>query len=347
MRGVSPYGSASPYASPPDGTPGTGTSSYGVAAPYGSASPHGVPRENPYGRPYESTRDSAFVSPQESRQEHGGSAPFAARQQQPERPSAPTVPPRSEPEWDPYAPAPMWRRPIVLGGALLALIGALFLGLWVAARNEKPPAPRVLPTPTPLVPEGPKGAYGYAGSRATDKMPLTARELFGAKKFSNKRRTYVMTVRRTEKTCADGVSGSKIAKALKAGGCTQLIRASFADAKGTIIGTVGVANLKTSAHAKKVTSAGGGKERTDYLKPLPGQDEATKHLGGAGNAYAGGWAYGHYAVLLWFQFKDGHEPSKSELKRLYQAASDITDKTVFPALEHRSLTGTRMPTSRS
>ncbi|GGO06436.1 hypothetical protein GCM10010116_12680 [Microbispora rosea subsp. aerata] len=258
-----------------------------------------------------------------------------ARQQ----PAAPRVPPPPEPEWDPDAKGPLWRRPWVLGLALLALIGALFTGLWYAARNEKPPVAAPTPTGRPsLISQGPTGKYGYTASRATDKTPLSLRELFAKRKLVKNKRSYVRTVTRKEKKCADGVTGDKITKALKAGGCTQLLRASFADAKGTVIGTVGVANLRTSAAAKKVASAGGGGERKDYLKPLPGKDEATKNLG-TGEAYAGGWTHGHYAILLWFQFKDGHKPAKNELKRLYQTAVDITDATVFPALDTRALTG--------
>lgn len=185
---------------------------------------------------------------------------------------------------------------------------------------------------------GTPGKFGYTASRTTDKTPLSLRELFAKGKFVKNKRSYVRTAYRKEKKCADGVTGDKITKALKAGACTQLLRASFADSKGVVIGTVGVANLKTSATAKKVASAGGGGERKDYLKPLPGKDEATKHLG-TGEAYAGGWTHGHYAVLLWFQFKDGHKPAKNELKRLYQAAVDVTDATVFPALDTRSLNG--------
>ncbi len=348
----------SPFTPPPGRR---GSSPYGDTAqrPYGDRpydpveSPHAAPSyENPYGNPYGNPLDqpeNPGGEPSRARREEiAEGSPYAGLRrdrtgQTGETAAVPPAaePPRPETAWDPYAPAPLWRRPIVLGGALLAMIGALFLGLWVAARSEKPPPPRVHPTPTTVVPETPKGKYGYAGSRTTDKMPLTIKEIFGAKKFAKSGRSYVMTVRRKEKSCDDGVTGESIKKALKAGRCTQLIRASFAGAKGTIIGTVGVANLRTSAHAKKVTSAGGGGERKDYLKPLPGTDDATKQLGGAGEAYAGGWAYGHYAVLLWFQFKDGHKPTKAELKRLYQAASDITDKTVFPALEHRSLTGRR------
>ncbi|GAA4193437.1 hypothetical protein [Microbispora amethystogenes] len=254
--------------------------------------------------------------------------------------AVPRVAPPPEPQWDPDDRGPLWRRPWVLGLALLALIGALLTGLWYAAHNEEPPPPDPGPTgrPTPLVSDRPMTKYGYAASRATDKSPLSLREVFGKAKPVNNKRVYVRTATRKEKKCADGVTGEKITKALKTAGCTQLLRASFADAKGTIIGTVGVANLRTSAMAKKVASAGAGDERKDFLKPLPGKDEATKHLG-SGEASAGGWTYGHYAVLLWFQFKDGHKPTKSELKKLYQAATDIADASVYPALDTRALNG--------
>ncbi|WP_327043714.1 hypothetical protein OG320_18165 [Microbispora sp. NBC_01189] len=254
--------------------------------------------------------------------------------------AVPRVPPPPEPQWDPDDRGPLWRRPWVLGLALLALIGALLTGLWYAAQNEEPPPPDPGPTarPTALVPDRPMTKYGYAASRTTDKSPLSLREIFGRPKPVNNKRVYVRTATRREKKCADGVTGEKITKALKAAGCTQLLRASFADAKGTIIGTVGVANVRTSAMAKKVASAGAGDERKDFLKPLPGKDEATKHLG-SGEASAGGWTYGHYAVLLWFQFKDGHKPTKSELKKLYQAATDIADASVYPALDTRALNG--------
>ncbi|NJP24351.1 hypothetical protein FLW53_09085 [Microbispora sp. SCL1-1] len=290
--------------------------------------------------PYASSTDP-YASPSgayaaSSGGQAGGADTDARRQR-----AASRMPPPPEPVWDPDAKGPWWRRPWALGLALLLMIGALFTGLWYAARNEKPPV--AAPTPTvrptkPLVSEGPPGKFGYTASRTTDKTPLSLRELFAKGKFVKNKRSYVRTAYRKEKKCADGVTGDKITKALKAGACTQLLRASFADSKGVVIGTVGVANLKTSATAKKVASAGGGGERKDYLKPLPGKDEATKHLG-TGEAYAGGWTHGHYAVLLWFQFKDGHKPAKNELKRLYQAAVDVTDATVFPALDTRSLNG--------
>ncbi|WP_169951823.1 hypothetical protein [Microbispora sp. H11081] len=306
---------------------------YGGQGPYGQESP--LRAEEPPPAP-----GGPFAPPPGG---HQGGQPgvqpggdWDARRQS----SAPRAPLPPEPVWDPYAKPPLWRRPWALGLVLLGMIGALLTGLWYAASNEKPQVAAPTPTarPTPLVPAGPTGKYGYTGSRTTDKKPLTLGELFPQRKFVKDKRSYVRTVVRREKKCADGVTGDKITKALKAGGCTQLLRASFADSKGTIIGTVGVANLRTSAAAKLVASAGGGGERKDYLKPLPGKDEASKHLG-TGEAYAGGWTHGHYALLLWFQFKDGHKPTKTEQKRLYQAAVDVTDATVFPALDTRSLNG--------
>ncbi|WP_157518723.1 hypothetical protein [Herbidospora mongoliensis] len=203
-----------------------------------------------------------------------------------------------------------------------------------------PPAATTTAAPKPSLPVAPGGEFGYASARATDPDPLTQNEIFGRSRFTSNGRKYKMTVRKMDKVCKDAVTGDKLTKALKAAGCTQLARASFHDAKGEVIGTVGVANLKTSKGAKGVAGAGAGKERKDYLKPLAGDDAHTKELGD-GEAYAGGWTHGHYAILLWFQFKDGHEPKKAELKRLYQAAVDITDAIVFPPLDSRSVRGSR------
>ena len=357
LQGAMPY-RPDPGHTPPGGPYGPEPSHTPQAGPYGPE-----PGHTPQGGPY--ALDTGHAPLGRAHGPEPGGTPQGAAPHQPEPGPGPggpgpgeespsrrdeqsrTAPGRrqrpaeqAEPAWDPDARGPQWIKPLILTGGVMALIGALFFGLWTAAKNEKPAAPVATPKPSSSLPSFPTGKYGFAASRKTDKTPLTVKELFGKAKFATKGRGYVRTVWRKEKRCEDGVNGDKIKKALRSGRCTQLIRASFRDTKNKIIGTVGVANLATSAAAKKVATAGGGKEREDYLKPLPGKDEATKQLGN-GDAYAGGWTYGHYAVLLWFQFKDGHKPNKNELKQLYRAANDIADQTVFPALEHRSLTGGR------
>ncbi|GIH29150.1 hypothetical protein Aph01nite_74600 [Acrocarpospora phusangensis] len=237
-----------------------------------------------------------------------------------------------------YPSSSLWRPPVAIAVIAVGLVLVVAVGFWFSASGEKAPETAASPKATPSLPQVPGGQYGYAASRKTDPEPLTTKELFGKAKITNKGRSYRRTTFKYNKVCKDAISGAKIEKALKAAGCTQLIRASFRDAGGKVIGTVGVANLKTSAGAKKVATAGAGDERKDFLKPLPGTDEISKFLG-QGEAYAGGWYHGHYAVLLWFQFKDGHKPEKAELKRLTQAAVDITDQTVFAALDRRSIRG--------
>ncbi|MBN6056942.1 hypothetical protein JYK22_33770, partial [Nonomuraea sp. RK-328] len=238
--------------------------------------------------------------------------------------------------WSPYAEGPKSRGPLwfTLGG--VAVLAALVIGLmmmWKAGDSESTAtAPRRTSAP---LPSAPPGKFGYAGDRSTDPDPLTVKELFPTKKFTVSGRSYEMTITSKLKKCSDGALGSKLQKALKSAKCSQLIRASFRDKAGKVIGTVGVANLKTGKNAGKVVSAG---SKTNYVKPLPGKDSVTK-LVGSGSGGAQAWVHGHYAVLIWFQNKDGSKPDKKSQKAIMGAAVDISKATVFKALDARSMTG--------
>ncbi|MFG3435659.1 hypothetical protein ACGF0J_00325 [Nonomuraea sp. NPDC047897] len=239
--------------------------------------------------------------------------------------------------WSPYAEGPRSRGPLwfVLGGVAVLglLVGGLVL-MFRAGEDDTTAAQTTRRTSAPL-PSGPPGKYAYAGSRKTDPEPLTVKELFPAKKLTVSGRSYQMTITSKLKKCADGAMGAKMQKALKDGKCTQLIRASFRDKAGKVIGTVGVANLSTSKAATKVASVG---SETNYVKPLPGKDEVTK-LVGSGSGGANVWMHGHYAVMIWFQNKDGSKPDKKSQKAITGAVKDITGATVFKALDARSMTG--------
>ncbi|WP_283138677.1 hypothetical protein [Rhizohabitans arisaemae] len=231
---------------------------------------------------------------------------------------------------------------IIAGVASVAL--AIAAGVLVAlSGDEQAPAAATAPTTSPTPTKSPlaagagvTGEYGFAQSRLTDPLPLALDEVFRNKKITKGGRTYLMTVRRLDKSCAGVMQGTRLLKAIKGAGCTQVLRASFQDSTGKIIGTLGVANLKDLKATLRVQKTQGG---TDYLKPLPGK-KATSVLG-SGEAYAGIWKHGHYAVFVWFGYQDGHRPTAAERKKLNQAAADIAEGTVFPALDSRSLTGAR------
>ncbi|GAA2312474.1 hypothetical protein GCM10010149_74250 [Nonomuraea roseoviolacea subsp. roseoviolacea] len=238
--------------------------------------------------------------------------------------------------WSPYAEGPKSRGPLwfTLGG--VAVLAALVVGLVMMFKAGGSESTATSPTRTSApLPTTPPGKFGYATDRSTDPEPLTVKELFPTKKFAVSGHSYEMTITSKLKKCGDGALGGKLQKALKSGKCTQLLRASFRDKAGKIIGTVGVANLKTGKNAAKVASAG---SQTNYVKPLPGKDSVTK-LVGSGSGGTQVWAHGHYAVMIWFQNKDGSKPDKKSQKAIMGAAVEVTKATVFKALDQRSLTG--------
>lgn len=257
------------------------------------------------------------------------------RKKDTESTEAPEAAPRSE-MWSPYDEGARSRGPLwfVAGGVLVLAIlaGALYV-MW----NTEAPKTALSDSQrssAPL-PSGPPGKFSYAESRTTDPEPLTIKEVFGKKTVAVDGREYQMTVTRKDSKCADATVGGKLQKALKSGKCTQVLRASFRDAAGKVVGTIGVANLKDTKAATKVDSAGGD---GDFVKPLPGKDKVTKFLG-SGSGGAEIWVHGHYAVMVWFQFKDGRTVDKKSGKQLLQAANDIAKATAFPALDGRVLSG--------
>ena len=324
-RSADPYGAPDPFAARAPRTEERTRPPYGGTDAWGA---HGDAAGGPPPAFRPATTPPSFGAGRPDDRPGGSAADEADRSAEP---------PAAKPPRRPKA----WVRPVIYSTAAVVLLGAAGGGLYAVAQRNATPPPSADPSPTASAHVGlirPQGKYGFAASRKTDPTPLTAKELFPRLKITSGGRTYLMRARRTDKVCKNAVVGEKIQKAVQAAKCTQLIRASFQDSSGKIIGTIGVANLGTSAGARRVASAGAAKERKDYVKPLQGKSGATKSLG-TGEALAGAWTHGHYAVLLWFQFKDGHKPSAAETKRLNRAATDIADKTVFPALDTRSLTG--------
>ncbi|MFB4282967.1 hypothetical protein ACBJ59_47240 [Nonomuraea sp. MTCD27] len=249
--------------------------------------------------------------------------------------------PQSKVGWSPYdegkrSRAPLWAA--LSGIAVLGLLGGGLALMWNTDDPVTAETTAARQTSAPL-PSPPPGKYGYAAERSTDPDPISVKEVFGSKKkLSVSGRSYEMTITSKDKKCTDGALGDALHKALKAAKCTQFVRASFRDKDGKVIGTVGVANLSSSKQASKVAKAGDTK---NYVKPLAGKDTVTKFLGsGSGGAKIS--TYGHYAILYWFQNKDGTKPDSKGSKRISEAINDITKATLFLALDNRALTGSRL-----
>ncbi|MFC4535147.1 hypothetical protein [Sphaerisporangium dianthi] len=325
-----------PFPSPPSQTGPFPTTPPRTTGSFESTRAQAPTASSETGRPWNAAGERApYESGGQTAAERGGETAASV-------PPPPKKDRRSEPEPGPRTS----RAPLFVLGGIVGLVAVIVAGVFVMSQSDTPagtaaPSPGGPTAQAPVVGRVGGGKYGFAASRKSDPQPLTINEVFGDRKITVRERSYLMTVRRLDKKCKEAVHGTEMQKVLTAGKCTQFLRASFRDAPGKLIGTVGVANLSTAAGAKKAAKVGTGGELEDYVNPLQGKDSATKLLGSGGESYATAWPHGHYLVLMWFQYKDGHKPSKAELKRLNRAAMDITDKTVFSALDTRALTGAR------
>lgn len=269
--------------------------------------------------------------------------------QDPEGPAGPSYP--GEP-WglDPgfgHQKAKSSKLPLIIGasvvGAVLVAGGAYaFLG-GDGDKTEKPPvagksSPAKVESQAPAAqPTKPAAAGGFYTKRTTDPKPLTLDEVFKKAKFTDKGVTYLMTTRKVT-TCAPAVKGAKLLAALKQGGCTQFLRATFTTSGGKLIGTIGVANLK-SASAAKAAAKVGNAEESAYLVALP-KKGITAKIGPGAKALGNAEARGHYLIMSWVQLPNGKPiPAKAVPVAQTFVQSTIFGSNLGPALEIRNETG--------
>jgi hypothetical protein len=174
-------------------------------------------------------------------------------------------------------------------------------------------------------------------SRSTDPRPLTLREVFNRKVFTVNDVRYGMTAWHATRACGRTAHGARLVAALHAGGCNQVLRGTFARADGKLVGTVGIANLRT-ARAASITAKIANSGKDTYLKPLAGRG-TTKNVGN-GIAFAAAEARGHYVLLSWIQAPNGKTIPQSERR----AASVFEPNVIFGsklgfALQYRGIAG--------
>ncbi|MFD0854426.1 hypothetical protein ACFQ07_19480, partial [Actinomadura adrarensis] len=200
------------------------------------------------------------------------------------------------------------RLPLIVGGAavagLLLIGGGVFVSGMLrddsseAGNASASPAqtPTAAPSPTQPVLEPVK-----LKSRTTDPNPLTLKEAFGKSKFTASKKKYERTAWNHRRSCTGVVSGTKLTSAIKKGGCSQVLRATYARGDGVLVGTVGVFNLETEEAAKAAEKAAAAKNA--FLEPLKGKGDS-KTIG-RGEALGTAEAQGHYLVMTWVQRPDG------------------------------------------
>jgi hypothetical protein len=179
------------------------------------------------------------------------------------------------------------------------------------------------------------GPWKHITSQAVDAVPLTVGELFPAQ-FSVAGNAGALTVARSGTKCTSEVIGAALRTAVRKGGCTQVMRASYLSSNRKIMATIGVLNLVNVTASEK---AGRDAGTTGFIRQLPGPHGPTRNLiKGTGVEEAA--VKGHYLILMWTEFANLHTPSgKKQRRELEVFANDMFAGTANVSLTSRMVTG--------
>jgi hypothetical protein len=228
---------------------------------------------------------------------------------------------------------------LALGIALVVVAGALagYKFLYEPRVNAPVSGSLRLPTNGPSSPgfDQTLGKWQHIGTRSQDPSPLTLTQLFPPQ-FELDGSSYVRTAAAVSKDCTQAVFGANLQAALQAGHCTQVLRASYISGNGTMMGTVGVANLIGSNAAAKAGATTGPQE---IIAPLAAQKGPTSKLG-HGTGVVQAEIKGHYLILMWAEFTSLKSPSTSaQRQQLEQFAAALVSGSANINLSTRMLTG--------
>jgi hypothetical protein len=228
---------------------------------------------------------------------------------------------------------------LALAAALVVVAGALagYKFLYEPRVNAPVSGSLRLPTNAPGSPgfDQALGKWQHIGSRSQDPSPLTLAELFPPQ-FELDGSSYVRTAANVSKDCTLAVFGANLQAALQSGHCTQVLRASYISGNGTMMGTVGVANLTSSSAAQKAGQTTGTQE---IIAPLAAQKGPTSKLGN-GTGVVQAEIKGHYLILMWAEFTSLKSPSTSaQRQQLEQFAASLVTGSANINLSTRMLTG--------
>jgi hypothetical protein len=221
--------------------------------------------------------------------------------------------------------------PVVI--VILVVAVVVYLGsrpVRTASNAAAPSRAAVSATPTPTL-----GPWRDITSQAVDAQPLSIDELYPAR-FTFAGSSGVRTVDKASTNCTSAVIGTALRSAVRKGGCTQVIRASYLSTDRKIMATIGVLNLVDVAAAEKAGKATGAAE---FIRQLPGPKGPTRNLT-KGTGLEEAEVKGHYLILIWTEFANLHAPTgKKQRKELTAFSADLFAGTANVSLTSRMVTG--------
>ncbi len=194
------------------------------------------------------------------------------------------------------------------------------------AHAASKPHPTGSPTPT-----APPGKWGFIGTRATDQIALTLKELFPAS-FIAGGVYFHATKMEPGHNCHTALIGAALQAAVRKANCTQDMRASYVARLDNAMATIGVFNLDSAAAASKAALKTGPSE---FVAQLPSKNGVTSKIG-QGTGLEEAVVKGHYLVLVWAEKIDLTPPKTAwQQGRLTRFMNNLLQATVNGTLSFR------------
>jgi hypothetical protein len=235
----------------------------------------------------------------------------------------------------PVSRVKMWLMPAGMLVLVAALITVVYLQFGKGKSNTSS-AGSAARHPAAAASSAPPGPWKHITTRQDDPMALALAELFPAR-FTAGTTSAVRTVQKASgANCAKMVLGGKLQAALRKGGCTQVMRASYLATGQKIMATIGVlnlANVTDSGQAGKATGA------SAFIKQLPGAKGPTRNLM-KGTGLEEAEIKGHYLILTWAEFTNLKAPAGPKQRAQLDAFSRaLVGSTANVSLTSRELLG--------
>ena len=242
---------------------------------------------------------------------------------------------------------PLRGKRLLIAALVVVAVGIIGVALYAFVFKSKPaasnpnaagPLPSGSAVPSQQACEQTLGTYCHIESRTDDPAPLTTAELYPPA-FTNEadKSSYSLASTKTDTTCSKAVIGSTLVSALKAGHCTQVLRASYVSGDGKIMGTIGVVNLATTNEAHDAGKVVGQK---DFIAPLTAAKGVASKLGN-GTGVVEAEYKGHYLILTWSEYVNGTTPKTTAQDNQLEAfGNGLVAGTANVTLSQRMVNGT-------